>query len=206
MSGGRAPHDRCDLQRVNPITHLLASWTLADNVVSDRRDRNLITWAGVLPDLDGLGVVADVGHKLLAGNDSWHYGDYHHQLLHGLPGAVVLPALLALRGVERLKVFAFGFVAVHLHLLCDLVGSRGPTAVDIWPVWYLAPFSDRPVLLWQGQWPLNAWPNVVFTLALLAYAFWAAVARGYCPVGLFSAKADVVVVQTLRTRWRKLRR
>jgi hypothetical protein len=191
---------------MNPIMHLLTSWTLGNNVVTDRRDRNLITWAGVLPDLDGLGVVVDIGQTFLGRNAGWYYGEYHHQLLHGLPGAVLIPAVLAAWSVRRVEVFIFGFVAVHVHLLCDLVGSRGPTAADVWPLWYLAPISDEPVLLWQGQWPLNAWPNVVLTLALLAYAVWAAVSRGHTPVGVFSRKADAAVVRTLRTRWRTLRK
>ena len=191
---------------MNPITHLLASWTLADNVVLARRDRNLITWAGVLPDLDGLGAVVDAGQSLLGQPGGWHYADYHHRLLHGLPGAVLLPGVLAMLGVRRLRVFAFGFVAVHLHMLCDLVGSRGPDPGDVWPIWYLAPFSDTPALVWLGQWPLNAWPNIAFTLALLAYALWAAVARGHCVVGVFNQAADAKVVETLRARWRSLRR
>jgi hypothetical protein len=187
---------------MSPITHLLVSWTLADNGADVPRDRSRITWAGVLPDLDGLGAVADVGQTLLGGSGSWHYADWHHRLLHGLPGAIVLPATLAIGATRPLRVFALGFVAVHLHLLCDLVGSRGPAESDLWPIWYLAPFSDVPELVWQGQWPLNAWPNVLFTLILLAYALWAAVIRGYSVVGVVSSKADARVVSTLRSRWR----
>lgn len=191
---------------MNPITHLLASWTLADNASGDRRDRNLITWAGVLPDLDGLGAVVDVAAALVGHPTGWHYGDYHHQLLHGLPGALAIPAILAIGARRRLRVAAVGFVAVHLHLACDLVGSRGPDPTDIWPIWYLAPFSDEPALLWLGQWPLDAWPNVAFTLGLLAYALWAAVARGHSVVGLVSETADRLVVKALRDRWATLRK
>ena len=191
---------------MNPITHFLASWTLGDNVVAETRDRNLITWAGVLPDLDGLGVVVDAGRALIGQAPAWNYGEYHHQLLHGLPGAVVLPAVLAMWGVRRLRVFAFGFLAVHLHLLCDFVGSRGPDPGDVWPIWYLAPLSDTPVLLWLGQWPLNAWPNVAVTALLLAYVLWAGVSRGRTVVGVFSVAGDARVVATLRARWRALRR
>lgn len=191
---------------MSPITHFLASWTLADNTVGTLRDRNLITWAGVLPDLDALGVIADKSQSLLGYGSTWHYADYHHLLLHGLPGAILIPAILAVWAARRLRVFIVSFLAVHLHLLCDLVGSRGPTAADIWPIWYLAPFSERPEIHWLGQWPLNAWPNVLFTLALLGYALWAAVARGHSPVSVFNTKADARVVEALRLRWRALRR
>jgi hypothetical protein len=186
---------------MNPITHLLAAWTLADNAVVDDRDRGLVTWAGVLPDIDGLGFIADKGQVILTGSGGWHYTDYHHQLLHGLPGALLLSGLLAIGGVRRARVFAFGFLAVHLHLLCDFLGSRGPTAADIWPIWYLAPFSQRPMWFWQGQWPLNAWPNALLTVSLLAYAGWAGVKRGHTPVALFSLRADSQVVAALRLRF-----
>jgi hypothetical protein len=119
---------------------------------------------------------------------------------------LVLPAVLAAWAENRRKVFGLGFVAVHLHLLCDFVGSRGPTLDDIWPLWYFAPFSDRPVWSWEGQWPLNAWPNVLFTVLLLAYALWAAAARGHSPVELFSTKVDSRVVIAVRKRWQSLRR
>jgi len=190
---------------MNPLTHLLASWTLADNAVDNGRDRSLITWAGVLPDLDGLGAVADFGQSVLGHASGWHYADYHHQLLHGLTGALVIPAVLTLWATRRLKVFLFGFAAVHLHLLCDLLGSRGPTTEDVWPIWYLAPFSDKPAVRWQGQWALNAWPNVVFTVALLGYAVWAAVVRGHTPVEIVSARADARVASTIRNRAAQLR-
>src|SRR3989442_984924 len=93
---------------MNTSTHLLASLTLPDNAVAARRDRNLITWAGVLPDLDGLGAVLDEAQSVLGRGGGWHYSEYHHQLLHGLPGAILLPAILSIWGVRRARVFVFG--------------------------------------------------------------------------------------------------
>jgi hypothetical protein len=94
-----------------------------------------------------------------------------------------------------------GVVAVHLHYLCDIVGSRGPGADDIWPLRYLAPFSERLTVQWSGQWPLNAWPNIVLTILLLAFGFYRAANGGYSPVGVFSTKADRAFVQAVRARW-----
>jgi inner membrane protein len=191
---------------MNPISHLLASWTMADLARLDRRGRALVTLCGVLPDLDGLGVLIDTGNRILGRPGEWtNYGLYHHALLHGLPAAVAIPAIAALFARRRLKVFLVGFAAVHFHLLCDLVGSRGPDPTDIWPISYLAPFSDRLTLEWAGQWPLNAWPNIAFTIALLGYAFYRAVRSGYSPVGLFSARADAAFAATVRRRWESLR-
>ena len=42
---------------MSPITHFLAGWTIANTVKFDKRDRMLVTLAGVVPDVDGMGVV-----------------------------------------------------------------------------------------------------------------------------------------------------
>jgi hypothetical protein len=97
------------------------------------------------------------------------------------------------------------FVAVHLHLLLDLLGSRGPRADDIWPILYLAPLSDGPILWWAGQWELTSWQNTLVTLCLLFYVFWRATRSGYSPVELFSRRADRTFADTLQRRFGYLR-
>jgi hypothetical protein len=109
--------------------------------------------------------------------------------------------VLSIFAVKRLRMFVLGLVAVHLHLLCDIVGSRGPGADDFWPLPYLAPFSERGTIQWPGQWPLNAWPNIVFTVLLAFYVLFRSVRSGYSPVGVFSTGADCVFVRAIRTRW-----
>jgi len=49
-----------------PITHFIGSWLLAAAVTDNPRDRKLVTLAGVLPDLDGLGIVAEVIGPMLS--------------------------------------------------------------------------------------------------------------------------------------------
>jgi hypothetical protein len=88
----------------------------------------------------------------------------------------------------------------HLHLLCDLVGSRGPDPVDLWPLFYLGPFAKDPMWIWKGQWPLDAWPNRLLTVCLFAWALWLAVRLGYSFVGVFSKRLDQVFVGVLR-KW-----
>jgi hypothetical protein len=44
---------------MSSITHLLASWSLADGSRLRARDLTLATWCGVLPDADGLGRLAE---------------------------------------------------------------------------------------------------------------------------------------------------
>jgi hypothetical protein len=191
---------------MSPITHFFASWSLADMSRLRARDLTLATLCGVLPDADGLGVLVDGANRVLGRPDSWWYGHYHHAVLHGLPAAIAIPLALSFFAVNRVRMFVVGLVAVHLHLLCDVVGSRGPGADDIWPLPYLAPFSDRLAIHWSSQWPLNAWPNIIFTLSLLEFALFRAIVSGYSPVAVFNAGADRAFIKTIRNRWQTFKR
>jgi hypothetical protein len=169
---------------LNPIVHGELSWLIAQGL-PDRRDRWLVTAGGLLPDLDGL--------TLLAGEE-W-YGRWHHVLSHGAVAAAGCTLVLAAVARRRLAVAGLVFAAFHLHLLCDLAGS-GP----LWPIHYLWPWSMHETM-WSGQWDLASWQNstlgLAVTLLCLACALW----KGRSPVELFSLKADAKVVATLRARF-----
>ena len=92
------------------------------------------------------------------------------------------------------------FLSFHVHLFEDVLGSRGPEGYQ-WPIPYLAPFSSSLQLVWRGQWGLNAWPNVVITIALLFITLWLAWRRGSSPLEMVSAGADAALVATLRRRF-----
>lgn len=65
---------------VSPITHFLTGWGVANSVPSlDKRERALVTWASVVPDLDGLGIIADRLTRNSAHPLNW-WGEYHHTL------------------------------------------------------------------------------------------------------------------------------
>ena len=189
---------------MNVITHLFIGWTFAEHTTKSPRDRALITAASVVPDLDGLGLIADMAAPYFGWNVQW-YERFHHLLLHGLPGALLCTALMVFFAKERWRAAGLIFISYHLHLLGDLLGSRGSGETDIWPVHYLAPLSKELTFAWSGQWPLSGWQSTTLTVVLMAYAFALAVRRGYSPVGLFSARADTAFVETLRRRWRLLR-
>ena len=72
-----------------PGTHLLVSWTGAVNFLQGRRERVLVAFTGIAPDLDGLGLVIDE----LTGTTGY-FIEYHHKLGHSLVSAFLL-ALLA---------------------------------------------------------------------------------------------------------------
>ncbi len=183
---------------VNPVTHLLAGWLVSNAVPLCRRDRALVTLSALAPDLDGLGIVADFINHGTAGPLEWWWR-LHHTLGHNIGfGLVVMGAVYCL-AVRRPVTACLALVSFHTHLLGDILGSRGPNYQ--WPIPYLAPFSDTPQIVWQGQWALNAWPNIAITLILLTLTFCLAWRRGFSPVGLVSRRADCVFVKTLRNRF-----
>ena len=190
---------------MNIVTHFLLSWAVAEQLPCSDRDRALITWAGAAPDLDGLGVVVDSMARISGHAPTDWYLRYHHQLLHGLPGALMLALLAAALARKRGLTFWAVLLTVHLHLLCDIVGSRGPTLDDIWPIHYLAPLSSALTLSWSGQWPLNGWQNASITLLLLLYGFARSVTAGRSPLLVIHRGANRVFVDTVRARWARLR-
>lgn len=185
---------------MSPITHFLMGWAVAGAVPSlTKRERAFVTWAGVIPDIDGLGIVAEKLTEHSAHPLNW-WSEYHHVLGHNLGFALVVSAVAAIFATHRLTTTLLVFASFHLHLLADLVGARGPDG-DRWPIPYLLPFSNQWQLTWSGQWALNAWPNFVITGFLIALAMVLAWRRGFSPLELFSQKADRVFVQTLRARF-----
>ena len=190
--------------RMSPITHFLASWVVADTVLEDDRDKMLVAVAGILPDLDSLGVVVDFASPALGGPETHLYADLHHFLFHGLAGITVLSALLAVKAIKKQKVFLWAFIVAHFHCLCDFVGSKGPydAIEDLWPIYYLGPFSrTHGHLLWEGQWKLNGWQNISFTVALLCWVFYAAWKYDRSPFRPLSKKVHHAFVETLRARF-----
>jgi len=207
---------------MSPVTHFFAGWMLASvfpagsPTTLTRREKALVVAAAVAPDLDGIGIVPELltrntSHPLL-----W-FSQYHHSL-HTLAFALVC-TLAAYLIAGPLANFTFGpsikgrllptrpwltaflvFVSFHLHLLCDLVGARGPDG-DQWPIPYLKPFSKAVQLTWHGQWALNAWQNFVITGLMLAATLSLAWKRGNSPIELISATANRSFTQALRNRF-----
>jgi hypothetical protein len=177
-------------------------WGLANTAPSlSRRERAFVTWASVIPDIDGLGLIAEWATRNSAHPLNW-WTDYHHVLGHNL-GFCLLVSLTAVVFAPRKLITAL-LVALsfHLHLLGDLVGARGPEGYQ-WPIPYLLPFSNALLLTWPGQWALNAWPNMVITAGLIVWSIFLALQRGFSPAELLSQKADKVVVRALRDRFRR---
>jgi inner membrane protein len=187
---------------VSPETHLFASWIIAAKTTRNLRDCRLVALAGILPDADGLGLLVDLFTNARGGVQTALYQEYHHYLMHGAFGAILTTAVLTTFARDRLRVALLALLTFHLHLLCDFVGSRGPTPQDLWPIFYLGPFSHHPLWVWQGQWRLDGWQNRYLSVALFLWALWLAAKRGDSFVGVFSRRLDLTFSRVL-AKWRK---
>ena len=184
---------------MNPITHFFGGWAPTLPFALERRDRWLIVAAAVAPDLDSLGIVGDFAQGRSADSlDLW--SRYHHPLGHNIGFVVLFTVVGVVLARRRWLTPMLAMIALHLHFLGDIVGARGPDGCQ-WPIPYLLPFSDCLQLTVGWQWALNAWPNVVLTIGLIALTLWYAWVRGISPLGLVSGRADRALVSALRTRF-----
>ncbi|MEK6700461.1 MAG: metal-dependent hydrolase [Nitrospirota bacterium] len=184
---------------MSPVTHLLAGWLVANGSRRfGRKERIMVTAAGLIPDVDGFGIVAEALTRN-GGNPLLWWSNYHHVLGHNLLFGLFVTLVAFLLSARNRAVAALVFVSFHLHLLGDFVGARGP-GDDRWVIPYFLPFSPREFSC-SGQWELNAWPNFVITGILLITTFYLAWKRGYSPLEIASPRADAAFVQTLRQRF-----
>jgi len=187
---------------MSPETHLFASWLVAAKTTRNLRDCRLVTLAGILPDADGLGLVVDWITNARGGVQTALYPEYHHFLLHGAFGAALIAATMAAFAQDRWRVAWLALITFHLHLVCDLVGSRGPSPQDLWPIFYFGPFTHKPMLLWRGQWRLDGWQNRYFSSVIFLWALWLGAKRRDSFVGVFNRRVDNIFCAVLR-KWRE---
>jgi hypothetical protein len=189
---------------MSPLTHFMGSWLIASATMNNARDRRLVTLAGIIPDVDGVGMVVDVVKSLVTGQELAfvYYQRFHHVWLHGWPGALLVAVLLASFGRQRLRVGLWCLVVFHLHLLCDLAGSRGPSPADLWPICYGEPLFHHPIWFWKSQWRLDGWQNQIISVVLFGLILWLGANRGYSCVEVFSSRLDAVFTGTLQ-KWRR---
>lgn len=197
------------MRDLSPVTHFLLSWSLADAAGLPPNQRLVVALAGVAPDLDGLGIVVDITSQALHLRNPGWYGLAHHVLLHGLLGAVLIAGCTAFaapcgeRGsIGRLRLALWAMVMVHLHLLCDFVGSAGPERAQLWPIAYFSPVLDKPVWMWSGQWLLNGWQNISLSCGLLGWVCVRATRDADSPLEVVAPRMHLAFVEALRRRFK----
>lgn len=147
-------------------------------------------------------MVADVTKGMFSDQPTtyYYYQKFHHVLCHGWPAALVICGLLACFATRRSRTFGFCLLTFHLHLLCDLLGSRGPSPSDLWPICYSEPLFRHPVWFWKAQWRLDGWQNQIIFVLIFFGSLWQSVRLGNSFVEVFNRKADEVFVSVLR-KW-----
>lgn len=185
---------------MSPSNHFIASWLVAAVTTDNPRDRKLVTLAGVLPDLDGFGLLLDIKNALASGGENTfhYYHKYHHYLLHGWFGALIVSGTLTIFARRKPRAFLLCLLTFHLHLLCDLIGSRGPELKDLWPIAYGEPFSTHPFWQWSGQWPLDGWRNQWFFAIVFTCALCLSAKKGFSFLEFFGRRVDSTFVSLLQ--------
>jgi membrane-bound metal-dependent hydrolase YbcI (DUF457 family) len=166
-------------------THLAISW-LVGAALPERRDRVAVAWIGALPDIDALSAL---GGRMA-------FAQWRHTIAHNLWFAALAAVAAGALARSRGPTAALAFAAIHVHFLCDLLGSGGD-----WGIPYLWPLSTW-IFVSPLRWPLNSWQNPAITAAAFAAIGAAGVRRGRTVVEAFApAVVDRAVVQTLQRRF-----
>lgn len=178
-------------------SHLLLSWYFADAAaLPAARDRRIVAWSGLAPDVDVVAYVGALAYyrldKDLAFENVWQV--VHHRYTHNLAFVVVTAAIaFALASRERrARVAVLAAAAAAIHNFLDLVAG-GPT----WPIYPAWPLSD---LAWSASWSwtIGEWPNLAVLFACLAGMFAYARFAGRSPVECFGDAAGAWFARTVR--------
>jgi len=182
---------------MHTATHLFASWLVADMVSKNNRERLSLTVSGLVPDMDVLpaAVTAITGGTQKMAET---YQQYHHVLAHNFTMALIVVCVALIINKGKYRVAFWAFIIFHIHLLADILGSAGPNR-SIWAIKYLFPVSQKEVLF-QGQWALNSWQNIIITIVLMAGIIYTAKIKGYSLVSLLSKRVDRIFVETIKNR------
>lgn len=170
---------------MSPGAHLLISWLSTPELFKNRRERVLVALSGLAPDIDGLGIVVDK----ITGTTNY-YIEHHHYLGHSILAPFVFASIAAFFAkTQKLMVWWLVVVMVNIHVLFDVMGSRGPDGYQ-WPVYYLYPFNTEFQLTWAYQWELSAWQNNLIMLGLLSACGYYAVKKQFSFLEIFSQRLD----------------
>lgn len=181
---------------MNIITHALVGWCAGSRISRSKSEVAVVAVSSVIPDVDGLGALLD----LYRGGEAELFSEYHHKFGHCLPFGFFLAIAVFFIFRKNFRLALWCLLVFHFHLLCDVAGAMGPDGYN-WPIYYFYPFSDYGVT-WSGQWPINGWQNILFTVALLIDFLYQACRNGFSPLGFVSERADSAFVKTLQHRFK----
>jgi membrane-bound metal-dependent hydrolase YbcI (DUF457 family) len=170
---------------MTPITHGLIGWITA-TPLSERKDRYLVTLAGIAPDIDGIGALIDIEY----------YSRYHHIIAHNLIFGIILALFSMLISANKKLTSLLVFVSFNLHILGDLLGSGAG-----WGVSYLWPLNNQSFeFIPPYQWELDSWQNFIATALCIIIIITISLKKKITIVELFNKKVDQKIV-TVFNQW-----
>lgn len=173
----------------------MISWVGARSIFEKRENRIAVSVSGIAPDVDGIGLLIDVGLRVF--NVQTHYwGAWHHKL-HALPFCIVICCLVTVFvKAQRVLTFVIAFILFNVHVFCDLIGSKGPDGFQ-WPIPYFYPFKAEVSFVWSGQWALNGWQNILIS-AISVFAVWFFIkSKETTPLEIVSKRLDGILRKIL---------
>lgn len=182
---------------MNIISHGIIGWTLGQQAAIEKREAVIFTAASILPDIDAIGIVAD----LFNGGEAKFFSAWHHKFGHNIFFGVFISIVAALISSRKVRTAFLSLLFFHIHLFCDLVGARGPDGYQ-WPLYYWFPYSETGYV-WPGQWEINAWPNIAITTFFIFLCLWQIAKYGYSPFKFISLRVDKLLVETISKRLKK---
>jgi len=173
---------------MSPIGHLQYGWWFAHWGEFNRRERAVIAFAGVGPDLDSL--------SLLAGGDTFHR--YHHILFHNV-GATLAALVLAIAVFwRRPRIWVLVGFAFAMHVVEDYVTVG-------WDQLPLEPFNASVINLSHQlpNWMVQGVFQVTAMVFILGMTVWIYLRHRRTPLEIISPALDRLLVNYAVLPWKK---
>jgi len=177
-----------------PQQHLVLSWVLSNLNYDKRRDRIVTTICGIIPDVDGLGVIVD---KILGDGSYNYYFLWHHKAGHNILGLLVIGIITYFICKRRILPVFVGIITYLTHIFFDLIGSGGPDG-SIWPMSPFWPFSQYEISI-SWQWSLNDWKNTLITAIFIVIMIVIACKKKRSFLEVFSQRFDRYCINAVKS-------
>lgn len=87
--------------------------------------------AGIIPDLDGIGIIVDFITCTFGLPETVFYQSWHRVSGHGIAAALLFTVFAVATSIDKIRTIIASFLNIHLHFFCDFIGSRGITVDDL---------------------------------------------------------------------------
>jgi membrane-bound metal-dependent hydrolase YbcI (DUF457 family) len=176
-----------------PQQHLVLSWVLSNLGYDKRRDRIVATICGVVPDIDGLGIIVD---KIRGDGTYNYYFLWHHKAGHNILFFFILMIITYFICKRKILPVFVGAIAFLTHIFLDLAGSGGPDG-SIWALWPLWPFSEYRVSV-SWQWSLNDWRNTLIAAVFIVIMIIIGSKKNRSVLEVFSQRLDKYCINVVK--------